>query len=100
MYGLVSRRTVNFRACYHPQKPICDTTLFREYLEGIIDSEPGFVFGLTGDLNGLRTVALHTHIEPDQLVHKPTQCNNIVDVFRRNRPDMSNVEVCQSLLKT
>ena len=111
--------TVNVRACYHPPKPIYDTTLFREYLleiiEGLIDNEPesvfvltgdlnglrtepwsvfdltgvlnglrtepGSVFVLTGDLNGLRTAELQSQLGLDQLVDKPTHCNNIIYVF-------------------
>ena len=55
---------------------------------------------LTGDLNGLRTVELQTQLGLAQLVDKSTHCNNIIDVFITNMPDMLSVEVGQSLLKT
>ena len=96
--------TVNFCACYHPPKRIYDTKLFREYLfeiiEGLIDNQPGSVFVLNGDLNGLRTAELQSQLGGDQLVDKPTHSNNIINVFLTNKPDMFNVEVGQSLLKT
>ena len=96
--------TVNFCACYHLPKPICDTTLFQLYLleiiEELIDNEPGSVFVLTGDLNELRTAELQSQLGLDQLVDKPTHCNDIINVFLTNMPDMFNVDVGQSLLKT
>ena len=38
-----------------------------ETIEGIIDREPGSVFVLTGDRNGLRTAELQLQLELDQL---------------------------------
>ena len=43
---------------------------------------------------------LQTVLGLDQLVNKSIHCNYIIDVILTNRPDMFNVEVGQSLLKT
>ena len=58
------------------------------------------VFVLTGDPNKLNTDQLQTQHGLDQIVNNPTHNNNILHVFITNRPDLFDVQVGQSLIKT
>ena len=91
-------------ACYHPPRPIYDTSSFRQVLfdnvSRLFEDDASTVFVLTGDLNKLNTDQLQTQLGLDQIVNNPTHNNNIIDVFITNRQDLFDVQVGQSLIKT
>jgi hypothetical protein len=58
------------------------------------------VIVLSGDFNSFDTDFLEIDFGLTQLVSKPTHGNNILDKFFTSRPDISEVEVFASLIKT
>ena len=95
---------INFCACYHPPRPIYDSSEFIRHLsssiEFILETDLDTIFVLTGDLNRLDTTEIQTQQGLDQIVNLPTDNNNILDQFLTNRPDLFTVQVVQSLVKT
>ena len=66
----------------------------------LFEDDASTVFVLTGDLNKLNNDQLQTQLGLDQIVNNPTHNNNILDVFITNRPDLCDVQVGQSFIKT
>ena len=94
-------------ACYHPPRPhYCDDVLKNE-LSRDLDvlfksnmSARSTVVALTGDFNSLDTEFLTTDYGLSQLVDEPTHGKNTLDKFFTSRPDLFEVSVFCSLLKT
>ena len=89
---------------YHPPKPIYDATdctdqLFNNF-HALLMANPDQVFVLTGDLNHLDTRRFESILGFEQLVQMPTHNSNILDKFLTNRPDLFDIQVVQSLIKT
>ena len=78
--------------CYHPSKPKYNTRDFTDH--------PDNVYILTGDLNQMDSTKFETQLGFVQLVQSPTHNKSIIDKFLRNRPDLFNIQVMQSLVKT
>ena len=95
---------INLCACYHPPKPVYDSAAFRDLLfdniSQLLDDDHESVFILTGDLNKLSTGQLQTQLGLVQIMNVPTHNNNILNVLLTNRPDLLDVQVGQSLVKT
>ena len=83
-------------ASYHTPKQIYNVSNFKTLLE---DNDPVSIFVLTGDINKLNTVELQLQQGLEQIIKVPTH-KNIIDQFITNRPDLFNVQVAQSLVKT
>ena len=91
-------------ASYHSPKPIYELSNFKTLLENnincLLDNDPDSIFVHTGDLNKLNTVELQLQQGLEQIVKVPTHNKHILDQFITNRPDLFNVHVAQSLVKT
>ena len=93
-------------ACYHPPRPhypddLLKTELSRD-LDTLLKSEcsAGAVLVLAGDFNSLNTDFLIKEFGLSQIVQKPTHGKNILDKFFTSRPDLFDVDVFRSLVKT
>jgi hypothetical protein len=95
-------------ACYHPPKArYCDSIFKAELTRDIecilkMTVSPGetVVIVISGDFNSLDTDFLEVDFGLTQIVSQPTHGNKILDKFFTSRPDISEVEVFASLIKT
>jgi hypothetical protein len=94
--------------CYHPPKARYSDLLLKSELTRDIEvllnksADPGetVVIVISGDFNSLDTDFLEIDFGLVQIVTKPTHGKNILDKFFTSRPDISEVEVFASLIKT
>ena len=90
--------------CYVPPNPIYNFACLSEVISYQID----FIFNhsknscilLTGDFNRINTDFMECDLGLTQLVKDPTHCGNILDKAFVNRPDLFDVTVVKSLIKT
>jgi len=93
-------------ACYHPPRPHYPDDLLKTELSRDLDTllksdcSAGAVLVLAGDFNSLNTDFLITEFGLSQIVQKPTHGKNILDKFFTSRPDLFDVDVFRSLVKT
>jgi hypothetical protein len=90
--------------CYHPPRPKykCQTLIdaLTCDIESIVGGYLDSIVIIVGDFNQLSTVFLECDLGFTQLVHSPTHCNNIIDKCFINRPDVYDVDIISSLVKT
>jgi hypothetical protein len=95
-------------ACYHPPKARYGDSVLKYELTRDIETilntyvSPGetVVNVISGDFNSFDTDFLEIDLGLTQIVLKPTHGNNILDKFFTSSPDISEVEVFASLIKT
>jgi hypothetical protein len=94
-------------ALYHPPKS--STTLYKpcellteldQIIEKCYNMYPNDFLVVAGDLNSLDVVNLATDHGLVQMVDQPTHGNNILDKFLTNRPDLFNINLLTSSIKT
>jgi len=90
--------------CYHPPNPKYKTQdiidVLSHDIEVILNSCANCIILILGDFNSLRTEFLECDFGLTQLVYIATHGSNILDKCFTNRPDIYNVDVLNSLLKT
>jgi hypothetical protein len=90
--------------CYYPPKPIYDVLDFKNiitcHIEYIFNNSSDSVILLAGDFNRLNTEFIENELGLKQIVNTPTHCANMLDKVFVNIPDLFNVSVVKSLIKT
>lgn len=89
---------------YNPPKPLYDCNDFKGLLIGQIENiftkstDPTII--LAGDVNQMNTNFIEIDLGLKQIVNEPTHCGHILDKVFVNRPDLYEVSVHKSVIKT